>query len=295
MFFRELSKWQESTRSSKSFAVTSLEKKIIICMLAALCSVIIAGCGTGGTASGSSAVKETTAEVESTPVKENTEEADNESAEEKGEKGSDVAKAENNSPSSYPDELSDSEKAEMELASKFLDIDAYDWRQSYFDNNENRTDKDLSAMTVDGGTFKIGMTYDEVKSLGFLPIEDDFMDKKIGMVTTGDFINKSQAKVSVGFIASVADATIEDGGVLYCVKARQGKNTFSIDGITEESTIREVLDTFGEPSLIDFGAFSDFPDMQMRFDNEEHSQYLNMWVNLETEKIAVIKIEGYDD
>ncbi len=277
MLIRRLSKWRVS------------------CMFVVLCSISIAGCGTGGAASGSSVAKENTAKAESSSIKENTEETDNESAEEKGEKESDVVKEENNSLSSYPDELSDSEKAEMDLASKFLDFDAYDWHLSYFVNYENRTDKDLSAMAVDGGTFKIGMTYDEVKSLGFLPIEDDFKDKKIGMVTTGYFINNSQAQVPVGFIASVADATIEDGGVLYCAKARQGENTFSIDGITEESAIQEVLDTFGELSHISFGVFSDFPDMQMRFDNEEHSQYLNVWVNLETEKIAVIEIEGYDD
>lgn len=196
---------------------------------------------------------------------------------------------------SEENELSESEQEEYDLVSKYFDIKEYEENDGLIIDNE--TDKVLSSMIVDNTRFEIGMSYDEILSLGYKPAEESFAEKKPDcLVALGEFINDKESSVRLGFASkdsSDSNITVSDGSYLYKISVYPERNIFSIDGISEYSTIQDIINVFGNPRRIDRGCYSDFPDMVMEYKSRELSQYLTFYVNLETEKIVAVHLEGY--
>lgn len=190
--------------------------------------------------------------------------------------------------------VNSSQKEEYDLISKYFDIEEYAEDDGRI--KENQTDKVLSFMTVDDTRFEIGMSYDDVLSLGYKPEEASFADQKpSGLAVLSEFINGTKSSVRLGFASFDSNATVSEGGYLYEINAYPESNKFSIDEISENSTILDIVDVFGNPYRIDVGFYSDFPDMKMEYKSREYSQYLTFYINLETEKIVSVHLEGYPE
>lgn len=196
-------------------------------------------------------------------------------------------------------EPSISEQEEYDMISKYIDTKEYEDDYGSIVNRDNKTDKDISFITVDDTKFKIGMTYDDILSLGYKPEDESFADKKPNsLVVLNNFINDKENNVHFGFALSNKsdrDGTVSDGSFLYEIIANVENNKFYIDDITEDSTISNIINIFGNPYRIDSGMYSDFPDAVLLYESAEYSQYITFCVNLETEKIVSVKIEGYTD
>lgn len=151
-------------------------------------------------------------------------------------------------------------------------------------------------MIVDDTRFEIGMSYNEILLLGYTPEEESFAEKKPGgLCVLSKFINDQESAVRLGFAVEYrSEDTVRDGGYLYQISAKP-KNTFFVDEITEDSTISDIINVFGNPYSIRVGCYSDFPDMVMEYESRELSQYLTFYVNLETEKIVAVNLEGYPE
>lgn len=191
--------------------------------------------------------------------------------------------------------LSESEQEEYDLISKYFDIKAYEENDGLI--MDNTTDKVLSFMMMDHTRFEIGMCYDEILSLGYKPVEESFAEKNPkSLAVTGEFVNDKESSVALAFASKDPyddNVTVRDGGYLYEISGSPEDNTFSIDEISENSTILDIINAFGDPYRIDSGSYSDFPDIMMIYKSKELSQYLTFYVNLETEKIVSVHLEGY--
>lgn len=92
-----------------------------------------------------------------------------------------------------------------------------------------------------------------------------------------NFINDEESSVRLGFVFSDysdSSITVSNGSFLYKITAYSDNNTFSIDEISEHSTISDIIDFFVNPSRIDVGFHPDFPDMQMQYESRDFSQHL---------------------
>lgn len=191
--------------------------------------------------------------------------------------------------------LSESEQKEYDLISKYFDIKAYEENDGLI--MDNTTDKALSFMMMDHTRFEIGMCYDEILSLGYKPVEESFAEKKPkSLAVTGEFVNDKESSVTLAFASKDPyddNSTVRDGGYLYEISGSPEDNIFSIDVISENSTILDIINAFGDPYKIDSGSYSDFPDIMMTYKSKELSQYLTFYVNLETERIVSVHLEGY--
>ena len=198
---------------------------------------------------------------------------------------------------SVENELSKSEQEEYDLISKYFDIKEYEENDGRIEGNQ--TDKVLSSMIVDNTRFEIGMSYNDILSLGYKPEAESFAEKKPDCLNVlENFVNDEESSVRLGFASSDysdSNITVSNGSFLYEITALSDSNDFSIDEISEHSTISDIIDVFGNPSRIDAGYYSDFPDMKMQYESREFSQYLTFYVNLETEKIVSVYLEGYTE
>ncbi len=219
------------------------------------------------------------------------------SSESEGKKGisSPEANMAMNEEDSVENKLSESEQEEYDLISKYFDIKEYEENDGQIEGN--RTDKVLASIIVDNTRFELGMNYDNILSLGYKPEEEAFAEKKPnGLVISGEFVNNKESSVKLGFASSDysdSNITVSNGSFLYEITAFSDSNTFSFDEISEHSTISDIIDVYGNPSRIDTGCYSEFPDMEMKYENRELSQCLRFDVNLETEKIVFVELEGY--
>lgn len=247
----------------------NMKKKSLLGLLLAVCIVGITACESSGNSSKPEEEKESISSAEANTVMNEVDSAEN--------------------------ELSESEQEEYDLVSKYFDIKEYEENDGLI--KDNKTDKVLSSMIVDNTRFEIGMSYDEILSLGYKPAEESFAEEKPkGVVVLGEFINDKESSVRLGFASrdySDSNITVSDGSYLYEISVYPESNTFSIDEISEYSTISDIIDVFGNPCRIDAGCYSDFPDMKMVYESRELSQYLTFYVNLETEKIVAVHLEGY--
>lgn len=248
-----------------------MKKKSLLCSLLVICIVSITSCASSGNSSKPEEEKESISSAEANTVM--------------------------NEVDSVENELSESEQEEYDLISKYFDIKEYE------DNDgriiENQTDKVLSSMIVDNTRFEIGMSYNDILSLGYKPESESFAEKKPDSLSVLEtFVNDEESSVRLGFASSDysdSNITVSNGSFLYEITAYSDSNAFSIDEISEHSTISDIIDIFGNPSRIDAGVYSDFPDMQMQYESREFSQYLTFYVNLETEKIVSVHLEGYTE
>ena len=248
-----------------------MKKNPLIGLLLAVCIINITECKAVGNSSESEEKKESISSAEANTVM--------------------------NEVDSVENELSESEQEEYDLISKYFDIKEYEENDGRIEGNQ--TDKVLSSMIVDNTRFEIGMSYNDILSLGYKPEAESFAEKKPDCLNVlENFVNDEESSVRLGFASSDysdSNITVSNGSFLYEITALSDSNDFSIDEISEHSTISDIIDVFGNPSRIDAGFYSDFPDMQMQYESREFSQYLTFYANLETEKIVSVHLEGYTE
>lgn len=190
------------------------------------------------------------------------------------------------------EELSDDEQEEIRLLGQFLDVDLY------IDNDgcikENLLDKDLSHLDVNGTRFELGMSYDDILDLGYKPDNEDFMNKKPGGLAVAEiFTNSVGDTVKLRFSASDDEATVKEGGYLYSIEPEKA---FTVAGITESFTTAEVVKSLGSPYRLDCGLYRDYPDAELEYLNSDsNNKYLKVFVNLETDEITSVTLEGYTE
>ena len=189
----------------------------------------------------------------------------------------------------------DSSAQELELLSKYVDIDAYEAEDGEID--ENLSEEISDEIQVDGETLSLGMSYDEVIGKGFEPTDEDFMNTETNALTyTCEFTTPADNSVTLGFIGA-EEQTVADG-VLYSVKISylEGEDeipAYEVMGVNESAKIQDILDALGEPYRLKDPAWSDFLNVGFEYACFETSHYLTCYVNLETEEPVTVTLEGY--
>jgi hypothetical protein len=257
-----------------------MKRKNFLFILLAICAASVTACGETADSSKSEETVETVETVETAESISVTEMI-----------------TEVNETDSESTEVSDQEQEEYELMSKYFDVEAYEENDGVI--RDNLTEKDISSIVVDDIRFEIGMNYEDVLLLGYEPEDESFENKKVScLAECCDFSSAKGDSVRLGFASYDAheeNVVASDGVFLYSISAYPERNRFSIDEISENSTISDIINAFGNPHRINTGYYSEFPDMRIEYDSKELSQYLIFYVNLETEKIVSVQVEGYVD
>lgn len=193
-------------------------------------------------------------------------------------------------------ELTDEEKAEVDLMRKYFDVDAYVAQEGRI--IENKLDGIIDEIEVGGQILKIGMSYEEVIEKGFSAYDTEFQDKEISSALnyTSDFQDADHHTVCLGFIGE--DDQIVADGVLYYInvnmaREKEAASSFLLAGIDNDTTLPEILSELGSPYRIDTGSYSEYRDTHIEYMCKDASLYVSFYIDLDTEKIISATLEGY--
>lgn len=183
----------------------------------------------------------------------------------------------------------------LKLLGKYLDLAPYEENDGLvFDN---RLSDIVEVMEVDGQAFKIGTSYADIAAMGYVATDPEFSDQETGALAyTCDFQNSTGKTVHLGFIGEEGQTVSE--GELYgvyvsYVDGESKDTTFEVAGLNEDSDIEEIIDTLGEPFRIDGSAYNEYTDCELTYRCQDRDIELTFRVNLETEKIMTVSLEGY--
>lgn len=187
------------------------------------------------------------------------------------------------------DNSADTEEKEMQMLKKYLDVDTYRLNKGYI--TDNTTSKDISSIEVNGDKFELGMSYEDVVAMGYKPSKSSFADEKLGEGGKSDyFTNNSGSSVNLYFEAeSNSDITVAEADS-FGIRVEPENQKFIFNGIGEDSTISDIIKTFGNPYYIKRGHYSEKLDAYIVYKNQKESSYVEFDVDLETEKIIHVAI-----
>ena len=183
---------------------------------------------------------------------------------------------------------------ELELMGKYVDIDAYAKNNGVI--AEHKLTDRIDEIEIDGQILKIGMSYDEIILKGFTPVDKEFKNTKTGYLAyLCDFETGEGHIVRLGFIGE-KDETVEDGS-LYSISVRcmadgSRASSFKVADIDENTLVSEIISELGEPYRVDGSVYEAYLDMVTEYRFENDSVYLKFYIDLETEEISTVCIEG---
>lgn len=187
------------------------------------------------------------------------------------------------------------EERALELLGEYLNLAAYEE-----DNGtvfENRLKDPVETMTVNGQEFKIDMKWEDVLATGYQPTDPEFAEEETGALAyLCDFTNSNNDTVRLGFIGEEGQTVSE--GSLYGVYAYplENENTeFEVAGISETSTVEDIVDMLGEPYSILDPTYKDYTDCGLSYRCKDRDIVVTFYVDLESGKILSAKLEGYGE
>lgn len=187
------------------------------------------------------------------------------------------------------------EERVLELLGEYLNLESYEE-----DNGtvfENRLKDPVETMTVHGQEFKIDMKWEDVLATGYQPTDPEFAEEETGALAyLCDFTNSNNDTVRLGFIGEEGQTVSE--GSLYGVYAYplENENTeFEVAGISETSTVEDIVDMLGEPFSILDPTYKDYTDCGLCYRCKDRDIEVTFYVDLESGKILSASLEGYGE
>lgn len=187
------------------------------------------------------------------------------------------------------------EERVMELLGEYLNLAAYEE-----DNGtvfENRLKDPVETMTVNGQEFKIDMKWEDVLATGYQPTDPEFAEEETGALAyLCDFTNSNNDTVRLGFIGEEGQ-TVSEGSLygIYAYPLENENTEFEVAGISETSTVEDIVDMLGEPFSILDPTYKDYTDCGLCYRCKDRDIEVTFYVDLESGKILSAKLEGYGE
>ena len=202
-------------------------------------------------------------------------------------------------------EISEGDKTEQigpitdEIVYEFIvnnfDLEEYEAQVVKYRNRDYRMDKIVDVASVCGRELKIAMSYDDVLSNGFSPEDEGFGEIETGgLAYTNTFIDPNGENERLGFIGEKG-STVKKG-VLYSIHGEEKKgSTMTISGIRLGSDLQDVIDELGKPTSLGEMKESGGYLLNMGYECNSRSLYINVYVDPKTGKVAELTLEGYGE
>ena len=173
----------------------------------------------------------------------------------------------------------------IKMMKKYFDVDLYRIERTI---DDNKVDKDLSSIEINGEKFKLGMSYKEVISMGYKPDDTSFAKKKPQYSEFEFFENSKGNRITLSFeTTDNPDKTIEEAGILSEISMNTEMREFIFDSIKKDSTVSDIIEAFGNPYSIGV----DLTEYCITYKDREDSYLARFYINPETEKITNISID----
>lgn len=187
------------------------------------------------------------------------------------------------------------EERALELLGEYLNLAAYEE-----DNGtvfENRLKDPVETMTVNGQEFKIDMKWEDVLATGYQPTDPEFAEEETGALAyLCDFTNSNNDTVRLGFIGEEGQ-TVSEGSLygIYAYPLENENTEFEVAGISETSTVEDIVDMLGEPFSILDPTYKDYTDCGLCYRCKDRDIEVTFYVDLESGKILSASLEGYGE
>ena len=188
--------------------------------------------------------------------------------------------------------LPESGKKAVNLLKKYVDFNLYMLNLNSDIIDDNETTEDISTIKIDGKTFKLGMSYDDIISLGYKPKDSSYADSRSN--ESMEFTNDEGNSIELTFRdKDDSNKTIKEGYVLDELKVEVENREVFLDKLGENSTISDIIKVLGQPSRV--GIDNDYLGVVLGYSKLNSIQRVTFCNDLETEKIISIEISGYEN
>lgn len=209
------------------------------------------------------------------------------------EKAVSAEKQEKTSENTGEDIQTTEEKSVLKLLEEYLDLAPYEENNGIV--SENQLKDPVETMTVNGQEFTIDMKWGDVLATGYQPTDPEFAEEETGSLAyLCDFENSQGDTVRLGFIGEEGQKMSE--GSLYGIYAHPAENEsteFEVAGISETSTMEDIIDVLGKPYGILDPAYEEYMDCGLKYRCKDRDIEVTFYVDMETGRILSVELEGY--